>query len=147
MRGALVALAVALGAVGCGGSEEDDVRAAYERMADAYRSGDSATWCDSIVPDTLLPDAVLERLPVEGANDGPVSRLDGVRRECRAARPLDDVSARERAQAESESPERVRMLELEPTGGVEAAAILGTSRDGAALVRIDGDWLLVFDSR
>lgn len=134
-------------AAGCGGSEKDDVRAALERINAAFREGDSAAWCASIVPDTLLPDPVLRQIPVEGGQSGSLRELEGFQRECGERRFLDDVSERERARAPTEAPDEIRILDLEPTQGVDGAALAGSGTDPATLVRIDDEWLIVFDSR
>jgi hypothetical protein len=147
MRMVLLLTASVVLAAGCGGSEEDDVRAAIERVSAAFREGDSATWCAGIVPDTLLPDSVLRRTPVEGGQSGSLRELEGFQRACGESRFLDDVSARERSRAPTEVPDEVRILDLKPTQGVDGAALVGSGKDPATLVRINDEWLLVFDSR
>ena len=134
-------------AANCGGSEKDDVRAAMERAIAAFREGDSEAWCASIVPDTLLPDSVLRRTPVEGGQSGSLRELEGFQRACGERRFLDDVSERERTRVPAEAPDEVRILDLKPTQGVDGAALVGSGREPATLVRIDDEWLLVFDSR
>lgn len=147
MRRLVLLTATAAVIAGCGASEEDDVRAAMERAGAAFRHGDNATWCRSIVPDTVLPDPVLRRIPVEGGGSDPLRDLDDLRRECTKGRPLDDVSRRERARAPTDVPDEVRILDLEPTQGVERVALVGSGRDATPLVRIGDEWLLVFDTR
>jgi hypothetical protein len=147
MRAVLLLTASVVFAAGCGGSEKDDVRAAVERVTAALRAGDSATWCASIVPDTLLPDPVLRQIPVEGGQSGSLRELEGFQRACGERRFLDNVSERERTRAPTEVPDEVRILDLTPTEGVDGAALVGSGKDPATLVRINDEWLLVFDSR
>jgi hypothetical protein len=147
MRAVFLLIAGVVFTAGCGGSEEDDVRAAVERISAALREGDSATWCAGIVPDTLLPDSVLRRTPVEGGQSGSLGDLDGFQRACAERRFLDDVPERERSRAPTEAPDEVRILDLKPTEGVDGAALVGSGKAPATLVRINDEWLLVFDSR
>jgi hypothetical protein len=134
-------------AAGCGGSDEDDVRAAVERSAAAFRAGDSVAWCQTIIPDSLVPDSVLRRTPVEGGQSGSLRELEGFQRSCGRRGFLDSVSERERSRAPTEAPDEVRILDLEPTEGVDGAALVGPGKEPGTLVRIDDEWLLVFDAR
>jgi hypothetical protein len=147
MRSGLLLVACVVLAAGCGGSEEDDVRAAMERVTTAFREGDTETYCDGIVPDTLLPSSVLRRTPVVGGQSGSLGELEDFQQDCGKQGFLEGVTERQRRRTPTEAPEQVRILELEPTQGVDAAALVGRGKEPATLLRIDDEWLLVFDSR
>ena len=146
MRAALLVLAVAALAGGCGGGSREEARDAVNDLYAAFRERDTETLCRKQFPSSLLPKAMGDQFGITRYDTGgsPREWADS-ERECRSAFGDEEFDAAGRVPDDDVSTDDVRLLEdFRGAEGITAAAeVRVEGMTPGHVVEYDGDWKVV----